>query len=201
MTEILITLFGPLTVRVAGEVVDLRGPQPRAVLARLAVAAGEVVSADRIIDDIWATDPPPKALGGLQVHISNLRRLLEPGRAKRTPARVLVSSPPGYALRLPVDAVDAWRFQALVRDAATSDVPQSRAESLRAALDCWSGAVLPEFCDTDWAATEAARLARIRAAAALAASGSGTNAKLSHLTDLITTGSIVTIQLLNLSLH
>lgn len=165
MTEILITLFGPLTVRVAGEVVDLRGPQPRAVLARLAVAAGEVVSADRIIDDIWATDPPPKALGGLQVHISNLRRLLEPGRAKRTPARVLVSSPPGYALRLPVDAVDAWRFQALVRDAATSDVPQSRAELLRAALDCWSGAVLPEFCDTDWAATEAARLARIRAAA------------------------------------
>ena len=47
MTEILITLFGPLTVRVAGEVVDLRGPQPRAVLARLAVAGGEVVAGDQ----------------------------------------------------------------------------------------------------------------------------------------------------------
>lgn len=165
MSEILITVFGPLTVRVAGEIVELRGPQPRAVLARLTVAAGEVVSTDRIIHDIWTSEPPPKALGGLQVHISNLRRVLEPARARRTPAQVLVSSPPGYALRLPVDAVDSWRFEALLRDAGAAAEPEQRAGLLRAALDCWTGAVLPEFADADWAATEAVRLGGLRAIA------------------------------------
>jgi hypothetical protein len=46
---------------------------------------------------------------------SNLRRLLEPDREPRAPARLLVSAPPGYAVRLPGDAVDAWRFEALQR--------------------------------------------------------------------------------------
>ena len=165
MSDIRITLFGPLTVRVAGAVVELRGPQPRAVLARLAVAAGAVVSTDRIIDDIWTAEPPPKALGALQVHISNLRRVLEPSRERRAPARVLVSSPPGYALRLPPDAVDAWEFEALLRAADAVSEPGERARLLRAALDCCSGAVLPEFADTDWAATEATRLAGLRAGA------------------------------------
>ncbi len=165
MSDIRITLFGPLTVRVAGAVVELRGPQPRAVLARLAVAAGAVVSTDRIIDDIWTAEPPPKALGALQVHISNLRRVLEPSRERRAPARVLVSSPPGYALRLPPDAVDAWQFEALLRAADAVSEPAERARLLRAALDCCSGAVLPEFADTDWAATEATRLAGLRAGA------------------------------------
>jgi DNA-binding SARP family transcriptional activator len=163
MSDIQITLFGPVTVRVGGEIAELRGPQPRAVLARLALAAGDVVSTDRIIDDIWAAEPPPKALGALQVHISNLRRVLEPQRARRSPARVLVSSPPGYALRLPVDAVDSWRFEALLRDAALAGDPVSRAGMLRAALDCWTGAVLPEFADADWAATEVVRLTGLRA--------------------------------------
>lgn len=165
MSDVQITLFGPLTVRVAGEIIELRGPQPRAVLARLAVAAGEVVSTDRIIDDIWTGEPPPKALGALQVHISNLRRVLEPARTRRAPAQVLVSSPPGYALRLPFDAVDSWRFEALLRDAATVSNPRERAQLLRTALNSCTGAVLPEFTDTDWAATEATRLAGLRAAA------------------------------------
>ncbi|MET0899809.1 MAG: BTAD domain-containing putative transcriptional regulator [Mycobacterium sp.] len=165
MSDIRITLFGPLTVQVAGEPVELRGPQPRAVLARLALAAGEVVSTDRIIEDIWAAEPPPKALGGLQVHISNLRRALEPDRARRAPAQVLVSSAPGYALRLPVDAVDSWRFEALLRDADAASDAVVRAGLLRSALDCWAGSVLPEFVDADWAATESARLAGLRATA------------------------------------
>lgn len=165
MSDIRITLFGPLTVRVAGALVELRGPQPRAVLARLALAAGEVVSTDRIISDIWSAEPPPKALGGLQVHISNLRRALEPERVRRAPAQVLISSAPGYALRLPADAVDSWRFEARLRDADTAADPSTRARLLRAALDNSTGSVLPEFADSDWAALESTRLKRLRATA------------------------------------
>lgn len=160
-----IGLFGPLTVHRGEAPIDLRGPQSRAVLARLAVAGGDVVSTDRLIDGIWSGEPPPKALGGLQAHVSHLRRALEPDRPRRTPARILVSSPPGYALRLPTDAVDAWRFEALLRDADTAADADSRARLLRAALDCWTGAVLPEFVDAEWAATASVRLTGLRAAA------------------------------------
>lgn len=163
MSEIRITLFGPLTVHVDHRPVDLRGPQPRAVLARLALAGGEVVSTDRLIDDIWAGEPPPKALGGLQVHVSHLRRALEPRRERRAPARTLVSAPPGYALRLPVDSVDTWRFEALLRQAAAIGDPTARARLLREALDCSAAPVLPEFTDAAWAATESTRLADLRA--------------------------------------
>ncbi|MCT7661101.1 BTAD domain-containing putative transcriptional regulator [Mycobacterium deserti] len=165
MSQIRITLFGPMTVRVAGDLVELRGSQPRAILARLALAGGQTVSTDRIIDDIWAGEPPPKALGALQVHVSNLRRVLEPDRPRRTPARVLVSSPPGYALRLPDDAVDTWQFEAKLRSADADSDSAVRADLLRAALDCWAGAPLPEFADTNWAKPELARLNGLRATA------------------------------------
>ena len=47
-----------------------------------------MVSTDRFIDDLWRGQPPPKALAALQVYVSNLRRVLEPGRLPRTPATV-----------------------------------------------------------------------------------------------------------------
>ena len=50
---------------------------------------------------VWSGQPPPKALGALQAYVSHLRRVLEPERRPREPARVLVSSTPGYRLVLP----------------------------------------------------------------------------------------------------
>ncbi|MFF5083233.1 BTAD domain-containing putative transcriptional regulator [Actinoplanes sp. NPDC000266] len=141
---------------------DLGGPRPRAVLARLAVAGGEVVSADRLVDDLWSgADVPARGLATLQVHISHLRRALEPGRPRRSPASVLVSAPPGYALRLPPEAVDAWHFTALVRRAATAP-PPGRHALLTEALSCWQGEAYAEVAHEPWAAPEAARLAELR---------------------------------------
>src|SRR3712207_7530217 len=100
-----VSVLGPLQVTVGGVSTQLGGPRQRSVLARLAVAGGHVVSTDRVIDDLWDGEPPPKALASLQVHVSHLRRALEPGRRTRTAAGVLVSRPPGYALELPRDAV------------------------------------------------------------------------------------------------
>ena len=107
-------VLGSLTAIVQGRPVAVGGPGARAVIARLAAAAGRVVSTDLLIDDLWAGQPPPKALAALQVHVSNLRRVLEPARAPRTPSSVIVSAPPGYALRLPPESVDAWHFERLV---------------------------------------------------------------------------------------
>ncbi|GAA2890035.1 hypothetical protein GCM10010472_55660 [Pseudonocardia halophobica] len=156
-----VAVLGPVRAEVAGVPVDLGGPRQRAVLARLAVAGGEVVSTDLLVDDLWRGEPPPRALGALQVHVSHLRRVLEPDRRPRTPATVLVSEPPGYALRLPADGLDSRRVGALLDAAAVA--PPDRAEELLAeALRSWSGPALAEFADERWAAPEAARLGELR---------------------------------------
>src|SRR5262245_66278144 len=105
-----IRVLGALTATGERGELDLGGPRQRGVLARLLVAQGEVVPVDRLIDDLWRGEPPPRALGALQAYVSNLRRLLEPQRAPRTPATVLISRTPGYAVRLATADVDAWLF-------------------------------------------------------------------------------------------
>ena len=144
---------------------DLGGPRQRSVLALLLVARGQVVSVDRLVEDLWNGEAPPRAIGALQAYVSHLRRALEPDRAPRTPATVLVSEPPGYAIRVPSDAVDAWRFESLVRQAGEPG-QESRARALlQEALDLWRGPAYAEFESEQWASTEAGRLAGLRTVA------------------------------------
>ncbi|QLY31975.1 AAA family ATPase [Nocardia huaxiensis] len=157
-----IEVLGALRVRVNGDPAPLRGPMQGAVLARLVVAAGEVVSADRLIDDLWQGEPPPKATAALQAHISYLRRALEPDRPPRAPARVLVSRTPGYTLHLPVTAVDVWHFEHLLAQAAAESDPRTRHRDLGAALALWQGAAYTPYADAPWAAAESDRLTDLR---------------------------------------
>ncbi|WP_330298975.1 BTAD domain-containing putative transcriptional regulator [Streptomyces sp. NBC_00503] len=112
-----IRVLGSFAAERDGEPVPLGGHRQRSVLALLVSARGRVVSVDRMIEELWQGAAPARAVASLQAYVSNLRRLLEPGRAPRTAARLLVSTPPGYALRLPGDAVDAWRFEQLLGEA------------------------------------------------------------------------------------
>ncbi|MEV6361604.1 BTAD domain-containing putative transcriptional regulator [Nocardia asteroides] len=150
-----------MRVEVGERPADLGGPRQRALLARLVLAGGEVVSTDRLIDDLWAGDPPPKALGALQAHISYLRRALEPDRPPRAPATVLVSEAPGYALRLDRSAVDAWHFERLLADSDRTD-PAERHDVLGDALSCWHGEPYAPFATAHWVVPEAARLHELR---------------------------------------
>jgi len=76
------------------------GPRlQRALLAMLVVDAGHVVPADRLTGVLWRAEPPAAPLASVQACVSELRRLLEPGRQARAPARILVTQAPGYALR------------------------------------------------------------------------------------------------------
>lgn len=82
---VFIRVLGSFAGRVNGESVHLGGPRQRGVLALLVAARGQVVPVDRMIEDLWRGEPPARALMSLQAYISNLRRLLEPSRAPRTP--------------------------------------------------------------------------------------------------------------------
>jgi len=160
-----VKVLGPLEVTVNGQPVDLGGAKQRAVLASLALEPNRVVSVDRLIDDVWGEDPPPRALGSLHVYISNLRRLIEPTRGARAAAHVLVSRAPGYSLVLPVDAVDALRFEQLANDGRTQLAGGNLREavaSFRAALALWRGPVLADVPFATSVNAAAARLEELR---------------------------------------
>ncbi|MEJ2854448.1 MULTISPECIES: BTAD domain-containing putative transcriptional regulator [unclassified Saccharothrix] len=160
-------VLGPLVATGPAGPVALPGPRHRAVLARLLVARGRVVPVERLVDDLWEV-PPDGAVGAVQTFVSALRRALEPDRPPRAPATVLVTSPPGYALR--AEDVDAWRFEDLVGSAGTS-------AELGEALALWRGPAYAEFAEHGWARAEAGRLEELRLlaverrAAALVAEG------------------------------
>ncbi|MFI9554466.1 BTAD domain-containing putative transcriptional regulator [Nonomuraea endophytica] len=154
-------VLGSFAAEVDGVAVPLGGPLQRAVLAVLVAARGHVVSADRLVDDLWHDRAPAQALASLQAYVSNLRRLLEPGRTPRTPARLLVSAPPGYALRLAGDAVDAWEFERLLDEARSLDGARAR-DLVERALGLWRGPAYAEAAGAGWALAEVARLEEMR---------------------------------------
>lgn len=135
----------------AGRPVGLKGPRHRAVLARLIVARGRVVPATQLVDDLWI-DPPDGALSAVRTFVASLRRALEPDRAPRTPARLLVTEGPGYALR--TDAVDAWRFEKAVTAAGLLELSKG--------LALWRGPAYADFAEEDWAQAERSRLTELR---------------------------------------
>ncbi|MGH7748996.1 MAG: AfsR/SARP family transcriptional regulator, partial [Candidatus Dormibacteria bacterium] len=81
-------LFGPVQAWRGAEPVDLGPPQRRAVLAMLLLNAGRVLGVDQIVDGLWGERAPEKAPAAVQAHISVLRRVLEPGRARRAPSTI-----------------------------------------------------------------------------------------------------------------
>lgn len=155
-------VLGPVTAWDAdGNAIDLKGPRHRSVLARLLVAKGHVVPVSRLVDDLWRDDPPADAVGAVRTFVAALRRALEPDRPPRTPARLLVTDGPGYALRAAKDAVDAWRFEDSVT--AAGGLPAKEAAvRLDEALGCWRGPAYAEFAEQEWARTESRRLTELR---------------------------------------
>ena len=71
-------LLGPLEVREDGRGIPVGGAKQRALLAILLLHANEVVSRDRLIDELWGERPPGTSGHSLDHQVSRLRKLLEP---------------------------------------------------------------------------------------------------------------------------
>ena len=156
-----IRVLGPLQVTVDGDVRELSKRRHREILGILVALRGRDISTASLIDELWDGAPPPGAVGAVRTFVGELRRILEPHRLPRTPSSVLVTVRDGYALRLHVDAVDAWRFESAV--ARTAGATPNQAESLlSAALREWRGAAFQEFAERPWALTEVRRLTELR---------------------------------------
>ncbi|MCX6520327.1 MAG: BTAD domain-containing putative transcriptional regulator [Actinobacteria bacterium] len=163
-----VQLLGPVEVRIDDVLVDLGGPQQRAVIAHLALEPGHVVSVERLIDRLWGDEPPRTPLGTLQSYVSRLRRALEPRRAAGAPAEVLVSEAPGYLLRVEPTQVDIHRFRSLVDEARVAAGAGDHARALArldAALGLWRGPALAGIGADDLVRPVVVRLEEERAAA------------------------------------
>jgi len=155
-------ILGSVEVSDDGVVKDLGGLRERTLLARLLLADGQVVSADRLAEDLWAGQPPPHYMATLRVYISRLRRALGSG------SDAVATCPPGYRIVLAHGELDAHRFESLVAGAA-ADMAQGRPEAaaarLRDALGLWRGPALSDVADFAFAQADARRLEEARLAA------------------------------------
>lgn len=134
-----VRLLGHVELVDGDRVIRITAAKQRALLAILALRAGRVVSRETIIDHLWE-QPPPSAAHAVGVYISELRRRFRPLDALR-------SRKPGYLIELPVEAVDALRFERLYEAALASLHTGERADAvvrLREALGLWTGPALAD---------------------------------------------------------
>ena len=165
----IIGVLGPLRVEVAGRPVELGGPVPRRLLAALVAHVGQVVSVDTLIEAVWGDAPPPSAVKTVQSHVTRLRDALAADRAARRVrgSDAIVTTPPGYRLVAPPNAVDAGVFVENVRAARRAvdrGEPDEADRLLTEAFALWRGEPYGEFTDGGFFMAEAQRLAEMRLA-------------------------------------
>ena len=161
-----VRLFGELQAVSGGVAVAIRGVKQRTLLAVLALAQGEPVSADRLIDVLWGDGLVTNPANALQAQIGQLRRTLGPAAIATTEA--------GYALDVAPDDVDVVHFAQLVRTGRrlANDGDAAQASSvLNAALALRRGEPLAEFTYADFADADRARLLEVTIEAVEARAG------------------------------
>jgi len=153
-TPIEIRLLGPVEAARDSDVVPLGGRRQRALLALLAVQVGRVVAGDRLVDELWAGEPPDGAETTLRSYVSRLRGAL----GDATPIR---ASAGGYALDAAPEQIDVVRFERLVRDgqaALSHRNPRAATQRLEAALSLVRGDPFGDVAGDGALGAEAARL-------------------------------------------
>ena len=154
-------ILGPLEVGEGEQRLPLGGQRQRALLALLLLHANEVVSRDRLIDEVWGEEPPATVDNAVQVYVSRLRKLLQSGNGGGSLSR----EGNGYLLTIEPEQLDATRFQQLVRDGrrARAEGDNERAAvALCRALELWRGSALADVALGEFAHTEIARLEELR---------------------------------------
>ena len=153
-------ILGPLEIWTAQGWSGIGASKWRALLAALLLNAGQVVSTDRLIADLWPDRPPDRAANLISVYVLRLRRLMDDPHGQ-----ILTTRAPGYQLRLGPDDLDAQSFGTLADQGrqALDEGDASRAVALLAeALGLWRGRALDGVPPSDLVLAEASRLEESR---------------------------------------
>ncbi len=153
-------ILGPLEIVSGGEPVRIRAAKQRAVLAVLLLHANDVVTYERLLDELWGDRPPATAIKTLQVYVAALRKALGAQRIDRRGR--------GYVLRVEAGELDSSRFELLLEEARQyreDGATEEAAERFREALSLWRGAALADISFESLAPGAADRLGELRLAA------------------------------------
>src|SRR3954468_18195694 len=164
-----VRLLGPVSAETEGVPLRLGSRKQRAVFALLALQVNNPVALDRLVDELGRNEPPARATLSLQSYISRLRRMISDSEPKDTshdePAPRILTRPPGWALIMPAENIDAVRFVDLARAGSAlleeAEVAHG-ALRLREALALWTGDALADLDDMPFAVGEKARLQDLR---------------------------------------
>ena len=153
-------ILGPLEIWTAQGWSGIGAAKWRALLAALLLNAGQVVSTDRLIADLWADSPPDRAANLISVYVLRLRRMMDDPQGQ-----ILTTRAPGYQLRLAPDDLDAQSFDTLAGQGrqALDQGDASRAVALLSdALGLWRGRALDGVPPSDLVLAETSRLEESR---------------------------------------
>jgi DNA-binding SARP family transcriptional activator/tetratricopeptide (TPR) repeat protein len=134
-------VLGPVEIVSGGQPLPLARRQERCLLAILLLAAGRVVSAERLCALLWDDNPPESARRILRIHVTRIRAVLARAGA---PTDILEWDRDGYLIRVDPETVDAHRFRRLLDQARTRTNPADRHRTLREALSLWRGPALQD---------------------------------------------------------
>src|SRR5262249_5820264 len=154
-----VRVLGPLEAIADGSPIVLGGAKQRAIVAALLLNAGEVISVDRMVDEVWGDRAPPSVGHSLEAYVSRIRQLLN-GHGP-----TLTRRGAGYLLALNGATLDADIFVRRLDSAseAFDDGDLARAvELLSAALEQWHGPVLADVSLASAGRAEAERLEELR---------------------------------------
>ncbi|MFE5715736.1 ATP-binding protein [Streptomyces sp. NPDC056501] len=162
-----VRLLGGFRVdRDGGPPLSERWPRPsaRTLVKLLAVSPGHSLHREQAMEICWPDADPQAALGSLRVALHAVRRAIEPELAPRSVSSYLTGE--GSLLRLDPRTVriDADEAEALAEAALAHG---GRAE-LAAALEAFTGELLPEDRYAPWAGPRRERLSALRERALLA---------------------------------
>jgi predicted ATPase/DNA-binding SARP family transcriptional activator len=140
-----------------GVQLEITARRHRGLLALLLLSANQVVSAERLIEELWAGRPPAGAVKTLRSYVSRLRAAVG--------EEVVRSRAPGYVVEIDPEQLDAGRFERLLEEGrrarARGDAVEAAA-CLREGLALWRGGALAEFAGEPFAGVEAGRLEELR---------------------------------------
>ncbi|QXJ26128.1 AfsR/SARP family transcriptional regulator [Actinomadura graeca] len=138
-------VLGPLRVVDGDGCAAISARKIETVLTVLLIRSDQVVALDQLITEIWGDAPPRRAMAGLHVYISQVRKFLNRPWHAESP---VVTRPPGYLLRKGPDDIDFHLFfdavgrgRALMREG----LHEEAADALEDALGMWRGPVLGDL--------------------------------------------------------
>src|SRR5580704_1245714 len=164
-SQLQIRVFGPLEIAWGGHPVDLGGLKARALVARLLIDRGLIVSVDRLIDSLWGDHEGDGPEIALRSTISRLRKRLREAGVSQD---LIVTRSPGYVLEIAAETTDVFVFERMVADGKRQLVRHRPSEAVRVleeAQNLWRGAAYTEVRDEPFARAEARRLEEMLLAA------------------------------------